>query len=68
MPERPEDRPLTSDLDADASEADALEQALPWADQEETDDLPPALPEDAAEGDALDQARTVPVPDDEEPA
>lgn len=70
MSERPEeatDPAIT--VPPDAPEADALEQALPWASEDQDEELPASLPEDAAEGDALDQARKVELgDDDEEPA
>lgn len=55
-------------MPADAPEADALEQARPWGDDEE-EDLPESIAPDEPEADALDQARSVELgDDDEEPA
>lgn len=56
------------DIPADAPEADALEQARPWGDDEE-EDLPDSIAPDEPEADALDQARRADLGDeDEEPA
>lgn len=66
MSEKPEESGTAPiEVPPDAPEADALEQARPWAGDDEND-LPGSLPEDAAEGDALDQERKVELGDDEE--
>lgn len=69
MSERPEGHAVPEvEIPPDAPESDVLDQARPWAPEEE-EDLPASIPADAPEADALEQARTVDLGDeDEEPA
>ena len=64
-------RPATEDHEAGESvpEADALEQAVPVADDEAdeaADAFPDHLPDDAPEADALEQATPIPGAADDE--
>ena len=66
MSDRPDDRSARDvEIPADVSEADALDQARPVADEDE-EDLPTSIEADEPEADALDQARPVDVEDDAE--
>lgn len=50
--------------DGAVPEADALEQARDWEDEDEPESRRPRIPSDVPEADALDQERPVPLDDD----
>jgi hypothetical protein len=50
----------------DAPLPDAIEQATPVADDDEDDEVSPALDDEVDEADALDQSRVVPLDDDDD--